>query len=170
MTVFHRMESIGVSGLAAVLCISFFHPLHADAAARYWRNAAGSGNWSTASNWSNTSATGAGTTDGGIPAANDLVRIENSDGVSHTVTLDVSTPTLGLVTINQSAAGSAVDTLSITTNVSMTAGALFVGGYSVRRTTVGRGAVTQSAGSMSMVPGLDLGIAYVARIDRHLHA
>jgi T5SS/PEP-CTERM-associated repeat protein len=156
------MASTGYLALAALVCIAFLSPCSVNAATRYWRNAVGSGNWSTPGNWSNISASGAGTADGGIPAASDLVRIEHSDGVSHTVTLDVTTPTLGLVTINQSAAGTAVDTLSITTNVSMTAGALFVGGYSGGAPTVGRAAVTQSAGSMSMAPGLDLGIAYVA--------
>ncbi|HEX4415288.1 MAG TPA: hypothetical protein VH107_16770 [Lacipirellulaceae bacterium] len=134
----------------------------AEAATRYWRNAIASGNWSAASDWSNTSAAGAGTTDGGVPAAGDLVRIENSDGVSHTVTLDVTTPTLGLLTINQSAMGSTVNTVSITSNVSLNPGALLIGGFANGAATTGRGAVAQSAGTVTMGTGGDLVVGYGA--------
>ena len=53
--------------------------------------------------------------------------VKSIDNTSRTVTLDVSTPptgtSLGLVSIDQSfAGGTAVNTLSITSNVSMTAG------------------------------------------------
>jgi len=97
-----------------------------------------------------------------VPAASDVVRIENSDGVAHTVTLDVTTPTLGLMTINQSATtGSAFDTLSITSNVGLNPGALLVGGFANGvATTGGRGAVTQSAGTVTVGSGGDLVIGY----------
>lgn len=112
------------------------------------------GNWNTAANWSPAS----------VPVASEEVNIVNSDGVARTVTLDVNTPSLGLVTINQTG-GTAVNTLSIPNNNSFTSGALFVGGWtggSGGATTNGRGAVSQSNGTVTMASGTDLVVGFGA--------
>jgi T5SS/PEP-CTERM-associated repeat protein len=114
--------------------------------AKNWAD--GTGNWSVPGNWSPAA----------VPVGGEAVNIVFNDATSRTVTLDISPPTLGLVSIDQAGAG-AVTTLSITSNVSMTAGALLVGGYTGSTRTAGTGAVVQSAGAVAMSPGLDLGLA-----------
>src|SRR4051812_45831007 len=131
-------------------------------ATKFWRNGVTSGNWNTATNWSSISASD--TTTSGVPVASEQVNIVNSDGVAHTVNLDVNTLSLGLTTINQTG-GTAVNTLSITSNNTFTSGALFVAGWtggSGGTTTGGRGAVNQSNGSLTMASGSDLVVGYGA--------
>jgi T5SS/PEP-CTERM-associated repeat protein len=142
--------------LAAVLALL---PATAAQATKFWRNGVTTGNWSTPTNWSSNSASD--TTTSGVPGA-EAVNIVNTDGTARTVTLDVSTPTLGLISIDLTGAGTAADTLSIpiTSNVSLTSNALFVGGYSGSAATAGRGAVIQSAGAVAMTMGSDLALAY----------
>ncbi len=115
--------------------------------AKNWAD--GTGNWSVPGNWSPAA----------VPVGGEAVNIVNNDITPRTVTLDISTPSLGLMSIDQQGAG-AVDTLSITSNVSLTAGGLDVGGYSGSGATAGRGAIIQSAGQVAMSSGLDLGLGY----------
>lgn len=123
------------------------------ATAKNWNTT--NGNWSTAANWNPAS----------VPAAGEAVNIVNSDTTSRTVTLDVNAPSsgsLGLVVINQTGA-TAVNTLSIpiSNNNSLTAQAMFVGGWSTSPTT-GRGAVNQANGTVTMIGGSDLVVGFGA--------
>jgi T5SS/PEP-CTERM-associated repeat protein len=120
------------------------------AVAKNWNTT--DGNWGTAANWSPAA----------VPVGGEEVNIVNADGVARTVTLDVNTPSLGLVTINQTG-GSAVNTLSIPNNNSFTSGALFVAGWtggSGGTTTGGRGAVNQANGTVTMASGTDLVVGF----------
>jgi T5SS/PEP-CTERM-associated repeat protein len=118
------------------------------AIAKNWAD--GTSNWNVPANWSPAA----------VPGVGEAVNIVNTDGTARTVTLNVSPPALGLLTIDLTGAGTAADTLSITSNVSLTSGAMFVGGYSGSAATAGRGAVVQSAGAVAMASGLDLALAY----------
>jgi hypothetical protein len=103
----------------------------------------GTGNWSTAANWTNTSS---GHT---VPAAGDTVNIVDSDGVSRTITYNYTGAaiTLGTVTIDLTGGtGAATNTLSMSAN-NLTAALEIVGAN-------GAGAFTQSGGANS-VTGTD---------------
>jgi hypothetical protein len=78
----------------------------------------GSGNWSVAKNWST----------GAIPANGDTIVLQGSP--TYTLTLDVSTASLGALTINDSGATLAVGifTLSAQSAISLTAGHITVAG------------------------------------------
>jgi len=138
--------------LRIVLIISLVRAFSfaAPAVAKNWN--ATNGNWNTAANWSPAS----------VPVGGEEVNIVNADGVARTVTLDVNTPSLGLVTINQTG-GSAFNTLSlpISNNNTFTSGALLVGGWTGGASgspTTGRGAVSQASGTVTMADGTDLGL------------
>jgi hypothetical protein len=134
---------------------------HSEAhAVKFWKNSVTSGNWGTGSNWSSVSAAGAD--NGGLPVANEPVRIVHTDGVARTVTLNVNPPTVGLVAIDLTGAGTAADTLLLNAGNNLTAGALFVGGHTGVAPTNGRGTVTQSAGAVAMAAGLDLVVGHGA--------
>jgi T5SS/PEP-CTERM-associated repeat protein len=137
--------------LPVVLIITLVRAFSFDApaVAKNWNTT--NGNWGTAANWSPAT----------VPVAGEDVNIVNADGVARTVTLDVNTPSLGLVTINQTG-GSAFNTLSIPSNNTFTSSALFVGGWTggaFGSPTSGRGAVSQSNGTVTMASGTDLGVA-----------
>jgi T5SS/PEP-CTERM-associated repeat protein len=123
-------------------------------ATKFWKNSVVNGNWSTGNNWSAVSAAGAD--NGGVPVGGEAVNIAHSDGTARTVTLDVSTPSLGVVGIDLTGAGVAADTLSITSNNNLTAVTLDVGGYNGTAFTSGRGAVVQSAGTTTVSANGDL--------------
>jgi hypothetical protein len=75
----------------------------------FWKNSAGSGNWSNGSAWSGVSSTG--TDAGGVPTSASTVFITNTDSQSRTVTLDVSDTIQSLQIGNT---GGGIDTLSQT--------------------------------------------------------
>jgi T5SS/PEP-CTERM-associated repeat protein len=130
-------------------------------ATKFWKNSVVTGNWSAGNNWS--AVNQASTDNGGVPVAGEHVVITHSDGTARTVTLDTSTPALGLVYLDLTGAGTAADTLSIASNVSLTAGAGFsVGGNNGFAFTNGRGAVNQSNGTVTISPGWDLILAWGA--------
>ena len=104
-----------------------------------------SGNWSPG-NWS----------PAGVPAASDSVNIAFTDGLARTVTLNTSTPSLGLVSIDLTGAGIATSTLSLPSSNNLTATAIGVGGFNGSITAGGRGAVSQSAGTTTISAGGDL--------------
>lgn len=120
----------------------------APAAVKNWNG--GSGNWSVPGNW----------TLAGVPALGDAVNIVNTDGVARTVALDVSTPSLGLMSLDLTGPGIEANTLSITSNNNITAAALSVGGFNGAVFTNGRGSVDQSAGTTTISPGVDLIMAW----------
>ncbi len=129
-------------------------------ATKFWKNSVTSGNWSNGNNWSAVSAAGAD--NGGVPVASEQTRIVNTDGVARTVTLDTNTPSLGLVAIDLTGAGTTANTLSIPNNNTMTVGAMAVGGHNGVTTTNGRGALTQANGSVTISSGLDLVVGWGA--------
>lgn len=136
-----------------VLAITLLHlaPFAGHASAKNWNTT--SGNWNTAANWSPAS----------VPTNGEVVNIVNSDGTARTVTLDVNAPSsgnLGLVTINQTG-GTAFNTLAINNNFALTSSAMFVGGWN-GAPSAGRGAVTQSTGTVTMAAGSDLVVGYGA--------
>jgi T5SS/PEP-CTERM-associated repeat protein len=132
-------------------------------ATKFWKNTVATGNWNNGNNWSAVSAAGADV--GGVPVGNEDVNIVNADAVGHTVTYDVNAPTVRLVTVNHTGAGAQVNTLSIPNNNNLTAQALFLGGWTggvSGSATTGRGAVNQSAGTVTMSAGSDLVVAHGA--------
>jgi fibronectin-binding autotransporter adhesin len=142
--------------VAAVLAVL---PATVAQADKFWRDTVATGNWSTISNWSSVSASGAAASS--LPAANEDVNIVNSIGGDHTVNLDISTPALRVVTINQT--GGSLNTLSIANNLNLNA--LVVGGWTGGlggSLTMGRGAVNQSAGAVTMASTSQLTVAYGA--------
>src|SRR5262245_11152968 len=142
-------------GLAAVLVLA---PATVVQATKFWKNGVTSGNWSTGNNWSAVSA--AGVDNGGVPVASEPVRIVHTDGVARTVTLDTNPPSLGLTAIDLTGAGSTTDTLLIPNNNNLTVGAIAIGGYNGAAETNGRGALTQSNGTLITSSGLDLVVAW----------
>jgi hypothetical protein len=126
-------------------------------ATKFWKDSVPSGSWSTSSNWSAVSAAGAD--NGGAPVASEPVNIVHTNGVAHTVTLFVNTPSLGLLSIDLTGAGAATNTLSISNHVGLTAAGIYVGGHNGTGFTAGRGTLTQSAGTVTTSPGNDLYIA-----------
>ena len=80
-----------------------------------------------------------------------------------TVTYDAPTsPQLGLVSVDLTGAGTAASTLSLTNSASnnLTAGGIFVGGYSGSAATAGRGRFTQSVGTVTLAGGADFLLGY----------
>src|SRR5262245_49201610 len=130
----------------------------AASATKFWKNGVTSGTWNTGNNWSAVSA--AGVDNGGVPVGNEPVRIVHTDGVARTVTLDINPPALGLTAIDLTGAGSTTDTLLIPNNNSITVGAIAIGGYNGAAETNGRGALTQSNGTLTLSSGLDLVVAW----------
>src|SRR5688500_16936823 len=80
-------------------------------AVKFWKNGVVTGNWSMGNNWS--AVRQAGADNGGMPVAGEHVVITHSDGTARTVTLDTNTPSLGLVYLDLTGAGTAADTLSL---------------------------------------------------------
>ena len=109
------------------------------------------GNWSDPGNWNPI----------GTPLGGEPVNIVFSAGPGRTVTYDVNAPALGLVSIDHTLAG-VTNTLSMSNNFNFTSSALFVGGYNGTGPTNGRGAVTQSAGTVTMNSGTDIVLGYGA--------
>jgi T5SS/PEP-CTERM-associated repeat protein len=128
-------------------------------ATKYWKDSVGSGNWNVGDNWSAISAADAD--NGGVPTPNEGVRIVHTDGTERTVTLDVTPPSLGPMYIN-STPGPLFDILAITTDRNLAANAIFVGGHNGSGDSNGRGAIAQSAGTVTTNPGTDLWIGYGA--------
>jgi T5SS/PEP-CTERM-associated repeat protein len=126
--------------LAAIVVSS---AVAAPASAKNWAD--GTSNWNVPANW-NPAA---------VPTSGEAVNIINTDGTARSVTLNVTPPALGLTTIDLTGAGTAADTLSITSNFNLTAGGLLVGGHNGSTTTSGRGAISQSAGAVATSAGLD---------------
>ncbi len=120
------------------------------AQAKNWAD--GTGNWNVPANWSPAA----------VPVGGETVNIVNTDGTARTVTLNVSPPSLALITIDLTGAGTAANTLSITSNFNLTSNALFVGGHNGSGLTNGRGAVSQDNGTVTMVAGSDLVVGYGA--------
>ena len=141
--------------LAGILGLSSAAVAHAT---KFWKNSVVTGTWNTSNNWSAVSA--AGGDNGGTPIANEAVDIVNTDGTAHTVTYNVNAPSLGLLSIDLTGAGITTNTLSITSNNSLAAKGILVGGYSGVGTTAGRGALDQSAGTVTTNAGFDLVVGY----------
>jgi T5SS/PEP-CTERM-associated repeat protein len=129
-------------------------------ATRYWRDNAGNGNWSDPSKWSSVSAADTNPASNGVPLAGEPVNIVHTDGAQRTVTYDVNAPTLGLVRIDLTGSGTAADMLSITTNHDLSANGIFVGEHTGNGTSGGRGALFQTAGTVTIIPGSDLVVGH----------
>jgi T5SS/PEP-CTERM-associated repeat protein len=140
--------------LAVILAVSMWLACNPAYAVKFWKNSVPSGNWSTGNNWSATSPGGADFA--GVPGLSEPVRIYNTNGAAHTVTLDTSPPALGLLVIDLPAAGALTNTLSLNANHSLTAAGIFVGGHNGTGVTSGRGTLTQSAGTINTSAGSDL--------------
>jgi hypothetical protein len=127
-------------------------------AAKFWKNSVVTGNWSASNNWSASSA--AGVDNGGVPIQSEAVNIVSTDGTARTVAYDVTAPTLGygFLSIDLTGTGTATNTLSIQSNGTLAASAIVVGGYNGSAVTNGRGAISQSAGTVKTNPGFDLAI------------
>ncbi|MGL4514060.1 MAG: beta strand repeat-containing protein [Lacipirellulaceae bacterium] len=123
-------------------------------ATRFWKNGVTNGTWGANPSWSSVSAAGAD--NAGQPFVGEAARIVHTDGVPRTATLDVNTPTIGLLAIDLTGGGTAANTLSLTTNNSLNAAGIFVGGHNGLGLTTGRGTLTQSAGTVTAIPGNDL--------------
>src|SRR5689334_21370093 len=104
----------------------------ATAATKNWTD--GTGNWNVGSNWNG----------GTVPASGDLVNIVFTDGVARTVTYNVAAPTLGLISVDLTGAGTAASTLSLPNGFNLTSAAISVGGYNGASQTNGRGAMNQA--------------------------
>ncbi|HEX3601560.1 MAG TPA: hypothetical protein VHU84_15520 [Lacipirellulaceae bacterium] len=139
--------------------VQLLHPSSA-LATKFWKNSVASGNWSTSNNWSASSA--AGTDNGGVPTSGEPVRIVFTDGTPRTVTYDVNAPTIGLLSVDLTGAGTSAATFSVPNNNNLTAAAIFVGGYSGTGATSGHGALNQSAGAIATSAGTDLAVGYGA--------
>jgi T5SS/PEP-CTERM-associated repeat protein len=124
------------------------------AATKFWKDSIPTGAWSTSTNWSAVSA--AGTDNGGAPLAGEPALIAHTSGVAHTVTVFGSTPAMGQLAIDLTGAGATTNTLSLTTNNTLTAAGIFVGGHNGTGVTAGRGTLTQSAGTITTSAGSDL--------------
>ena len=144
-------NSKSVHGVAIVAVLAWCVAA-SPAAARNWNVV--NGNWSLGTNWSPS----------GTPTSGEATNIAFTDGTARTVTYDFASPTLGLFAIDLTGAGTTTNTLSMPNNLSLTAGTLLVGGYNgiTSTQTNGRGAVTQSNGSMTIAAGGDLVVGYGA--------
>ena len=120
----------------------------------------------TAKNWNDgTAAWSPGTwSPAGVPVGGEAVNIAFTDGTPRTVTLNVSPPSLGLLTVDLTGAGTGASTFSMPNNNNLSVNGFVVGGYSgiTSSTTAGRGAVSQSAGTTTLNPGWDFTVGYGA--------
>jgi len=134
-----------IAALAVAVVLVMAPP--SDAATKNWND--GTGFWNVNGNWNPAT----------VPAIGEPVNIAFSDGAARTVTLDLSTPSLGLLSIDLTGAGAAAITLSIPNNFNLTAAGLFVGGYNGFVLTAGRAAIDQMNGTVtaSVSPGVILG-------------
>src|SRR3954453_18523767 len=134
--------------IVSVVLLFFVIP---DAFAKNWAD--GTANWSPGT-WS----------PAGVPTTGEAVSIAFADGVQRTVTLNVSPPSLGLVTVDLTGAGTAVSELSMLNNNTLTVNGMFVGGYNgiTATQTAGRGTFTQSAGTTTINSGRDFALGYGA--------
>jgi T5SS/PEP-CTERM-associated repeat protein len=135
---------------------------HSTAATRYWRNNAGNGNWNDPAKWSSVSAADTNPANNGVPLAGEPVNIVHTDGTARTVTLNVNTPALGVVSIDLAGAGSTTNTVLMPNSNSFTANAITVGGHNGIAVTNGRGTVNQTTGTttISAAPGGHLTVGW----------
>src|SRR5437879_1031072 len=141
--------SLMASCLGAILTTILVLSPAAVATAKNWAD--GTANWSPGT-WS----------PAGVPTAGEAVNIVFTDGVARTVTLNVSPPSLGLLSVDLTGAGTAASTLSMPNNNTLSANGILIGGYNGATTTAGRGAMTQSAGTASTNAGWDFVAGYGA--------
>lgn len=145
-----------------VLTVSLVTSTTAQGAIRFWRNNAGTGNWSDATKWSSLSAADTNAANNGVPVGGDEVRIDNTDGTAHAVTFNAASISLSALTVDLTGPGGATNTLSNSTANSIAAGYIGVGGFNGVGETNGRGTLIQSNGSISTSPGLDMVIGWGA--------
>jgi hypothetical protein len=143
-----KRESAPAARAVLLAAVAAAAPL--PALARNWN--VNSGNWSIAGFWN----------PAGVPVAGDQVNIVFTDGVARTVTLDVTTPSLGLFSIDLTGAGTDASTLSDTGGFNLTAAGIFVGGYSGSGTTNGRAVISQPTGAFATSAGTDMVLGYGA--------
>ena len=149
------------SGRAAFLgasVVGLLWPATVARATNYWKFSVVTGTWSTGSNWSGVGA--GGVDNAGAPTLGEAVNIVFADGTARTVTYDVSAPSLGLLSIDLTGPGTAAHTLSIPSNNSLAANGILVGGYDGFGATNGRGALNQSAGTVTTNLGWDLVVGH----------
>ena len=141
------------------LVSSMNSPAHAT---KYWKNSVVTGNWGTGANWSAVSPAGADNV--GPPGLNESVNIVSTDGTGRTVTLNVSPPSLGLLSVDLTGPGTAASELFMPNNNTLSANGIFIGGYNgiTMATTAGRAAMTQSAGTSTVNSGRDFALGYGA--------
>src|SRR5882757_8261385 len=85
--------------------------------AKNWNH--GDGFWNVNGNWSPAA----------VPVANEAVNIVFADGTPRTVTYNVSAPSLGLLTVDLTGAGTAASELSMPNNNTLSANGILIGGY-----------------------------------------
>jgi T5SS/PEP-CTERM-associated repeat protein len=151
-----KLRSVKVISLLIILLVGFAAASTANAAIKFWKNSVTSGTWNTSNNWSAVLA--AGGDNGGVPVAGEPVRIVHTNGAAHLVTLNATTPTLGPLAIDLTGPGATTNTLSITSNINLTAASINVGGHNGTTVTNGRGAIVQSAGTVTSTSGLDIAV------------
>jgi hypothetical protein len=143
-----RRRSLSYSAAAFAALVLFSSAITSRAVAKNWADS--TANWSPGT-WS----------PAGAPVSGEAVNIDFNDGLARTVTLNVSPPSLGLMTIDLTGPFTGASALSMPNNNALTANALFIGGYNgiTSTQTAGRGAVTESAGTTTINTG-DLALGY----------
>jgi hypothetical protein len=136
------------------LCVAIFATIlgiiPTEAAAKNWND--GTASWSPGV-WSPS----------GAPVGGEAVNIVFTDGTPRTVTLNVSPPSLGLLSVDLTGAGTDVSTLSMPNSTTLAANGILFGGYNGATTTAGRGAGIQSGGTtVSTNSGWDFVLGYGA--------
>jgi hypothetical protein len=141
----HRFRKSVLILAASAVCVQWVQ--RTQGATETWT--AGSGNWSTASNWNGGS--------GPVPGAGDTVNITDSDNPDRVITYDYSGPavTLGYLTVDNDGAGT--NTLSMTSASTALSAALEYLGDSNSSVFPGWGVLIQSAGSNALTNSLYLG-------------
>ena len=139
-----------VRSTALVVVLALSSAILPQAAAKNWND--GDGDWNVPGNWSPAS----------VPTAGEAVNIVFTNGTAHTVTYDVSAPSIGLLSIDLTGPAFASSKLSLPNNNSLAANGIYVGGFSgvTGLPTSGSGFLNQSAGTVTTNPGWDLVVGH----------
>jgi T5SS/PEP-CTERM-associated repeat protein len=148
----HIRYLVSGSRIAGILIAIFLlsAAMSTTAKAKSWAD--GNGFWNVNGNWNPAS----------VPVAGEAVNIVFTDGTPRIVTLNVSPPSLGLLSVDLTGTGTGASTLSMPNNNTLSANGILIGGYNGLTTTAGRGAMIQSAGTATTNPGWDFVLGYGA--------
>src|SRR4051812_7911217 len=143
-------HSVAGSRVAAILIAVFLLSAATitNANAKSWAD--GNGFWNVNGNWNPAT----------VPVAGEAVNIVFTDGTPRTGTYNVSAPSLGLFSVDLTGPGTGASALSILSNFNLAANGILIGGYNGITTTAGRGAMSQSVGTVSTNSGWDFVLGY----------